>query len=86
MNIAEQVLEALSRVQDPELRRSITELEMVQDLKESKGQVSLTILLTIAACPMQDRLRKDVTDAVAAVEGVKGVEMSFGVMSEEQRT
>ena len=85
MNIAEQVLEALSRVQYPELRRSITELEMVQDLKESNGQVSLTILLTIAACPMQDRLRKDVTDAVAAVEGVKGVEMSFGVMSEVQR-
>jgi ATP-binding protein involved in chromosome partitioning len=49
MSISDQVLEALSRVQDPELRRSITELDMVQDLKESQGQVSLTILLTIAA-------------------------------------
>ena len=85
MSISDQVLEALSRVQDPELRRSITELDMVQDLKESQGQVTLTILLTIAACPMQDRLRKDVTEAVAAIEGVKSVEMSFGVMNEEQR-
>lgn len=85
MSLVDQVLDALSQVQDPELRRSITELEMVQDLKESQGLVSLTVLLTIAACPMQDRLRKDVIDAVTAVDGVKSVEMSFGVMNEEQR-
>jgi ATP-binding protein involved in chromosome partitioning len=85
MTILELVTDALSKVSDPELRRSITELGMVEDLVESKGDVSLKILLTISACPMQDRLRKDVTDAVTSVEGVKSLDMVFGVMNEEQR-
>lgn len=85
MSLLDQVAQALTQVQDPELRRPITELGMVEDLTESAGVISVKILLTISACPMQDRLRKDVTDAVIAVDGVKGVEMVFGVMNEEQR-
>ena len=85
MSLLDQVAEALTQVQDPELRRSITELGMVEDLDESDGAVSVKILLTISACPMQDRLRKDVTGALAAVEGVKSINMIFGVMNEAQR-
>ena len=85
MSLTDQLIEALSKVQDPELRHPITDLGMVQDLNEKSGAVSLTVLLTISACPMQDRLRTDVTNAIQAVAGVKSVELTFGVMTEEQR-
>jgi ATP-binding protein involved in chromosome partitioning len=85
MTLLEQVTEALSKVNDPELRHPITELGMIEDLSEVNGSVSLKVLLTIAACPMQDRLRTDITNAVQSVDGVKDVDLLFGVMNEEQR-
>lgn len=85
MNLIDQIAEALTAVQDPELHRSITDLGMVKDLNEIDGAVSIEILLTISGCPMQDRLRTDITSAVSAVAGVKSVNLSFGVMSQEQR-
>ena len=85
MTLVEQIFDALAKVQDPELRKPITELGMVEDLQEKSGSVSLTILLTISACPMQDRLRNDVTTAITNVEGVASVDLTFGVMTEEQR-
>jgi ATP-binding protein involved in chromosome partitioning len=85
MTLVEQIFDALTKVQDPELRKPITELGMVEDLQEKNGAVSLTVLLTISACPMQDRLRNDVTTAITNVEGVASVNLTFGVMTEEQR-
>ncbi|GDX21258.1 iron-sulfur cluster carrier protein [Actinomycetes bacterium] len=85
MNLIETLNEALTRVQDPELHRSITELGMVEELTEDNGAVSIKILLTISGCPMQDRLRGDITTALKNVEGVKTVDLAFGVMSQEQR-
>ena len=85
MTLAEQIFDALAKVQDPELRKPITDLGMVEDLQEKSGAISLTILLTISACPMQDRLRNDVTTAITNVEGVTSVDLTFGVMTEEQR-
>ena len=85
MNFIDSLNDALSKVQDPELHRSITELGMVEELTEVNGDVSIKILLTISGCPMQDRLRGDITTALKNVEGVKTVELAFGVMSQEQR-
>lgn len=85
MNLIDSLNDALSKVQDPELHRSITELGMVEELTEVKGDVSIKVLLTISGCPMQDRLRGDITTALKNVEGVKSVELAFGVMSQEQR-
>lgn len=85
MNLIETLNEALTRVQDPELHRSITELGMVEELTEDNGAVNIKILLTISGCPMQDRLRGDITTALKNVEGVKTVDLAFGVMSQEQR-
>ncbi len=85
MNLIETLNEALTTVQDPELHRSITELGMVEELTEDNGAVSIKILLTISGCPMQDRLRGDITTALKNVEGVKTVDLAFGVMSQEQR-
>jgi len=85
MSLIDALTNALTTVQDPELHRSITELGMVEDLTEVNGDVSIKILLTISGCPMQDRLRGDITTALKNVEGVKTVELAFGVMSQEQR-
>ena len=79
------VREALSRVNDPELRKPITELGMVESLTINDGNLKVRILLTIAGCPMRDRLQKDVTEAARSVAGIDRVEIDFGVMSEEQR-
>jgi ATP-binding protein involved in chromosome partitioning len=77
---------ALSRVDDPEIRRPITDLGMVDDVSvDDAGAVAVTILLTVAACPLKDTLTRDVTAAVARVEGVTDVRVTLGVMTDEQR-
>ncbi len=83
----EDVRTALSTVKDPEIRRPITDLGMVGDLSVSaNGVVELTVLLTIAACPLRDTLTKDVTAAVRSVPGVTDLHLVLGVMTDEQRT
>ncbi len=78
---------ALASVKDPEIRRPITDLGMVGDLSVSAdGVVDLTVLLTIAACPLRDTLTRDVTAAVRAVPGVTDLKLVLGVMTDEQRT
>jgi ATP-binding protein involved in chromosome partitioning len=81
----EQVLEALERVIDPELRRPVTELDMVRDVEVSGGLVSLTIVLTVAGCPLRNSFEEQVEAALAHVQGVTGVELSFDVMTPEER-
>lgn len=77
---------ALATVNDPEIRRPITELGMVRSATiAASGVVRVELLLTVAGCPLKDKLRTDITTAVAAVPGVTGVEIDFGVMSPEQR-
>jgi ATP-binding protein involved in chromosome partitioning len=81
----ELVQSALARVNDPELRKPITELGMVDSLQINGPHISIKILLTIAGCPMRERLQNDVTTALLSVEGIEKVELEFGVMSEDQR-
>ena len=78
---------ALDTVLDPEIRKPITELGMVESATcDDQGRVSVTVLLTVAACPLKDILTRDVTNAVSAVAGVSAVEVTLGVMNDEQRT
>ena len=79
------VLDALSKVNDPELHRSITELGMVEDVTIEGTALQLKILLTISGCPMRDRLTKDISAAALTVTGITTVDIEFGVMNEEQR-
>jgi ATP-binding protein involved in chromosome partitioning len=81
----EAIKQALSGVQDPELHRSLTELEMVESVEFADGKAKVRVLLTIAGCPMQDRLRSDISEAVIAVEGVSSIDLTFGAMTQEQR-
>jgi ATP-binding protein involved in chromosome partitioning len=77
---------ALETVIDPEIRKPVTELGMVESVvADESGHVSVTILLTVAACPLKDKLTTDTTEALSRVEGVTGVRVTLGVMSEEQR-
>src|SRR3954470_13417850 len=79
------ILAALAGVIDPELQRPVTELDMVRDIEIADGVVSLTIVLTIAGCPLRDSFERQVADALAPVEGVTGVRLSFGVMTPDER-
>ena len=77
---------ALHRVDDPEIRRPITDLGMVDRIEvDGAGRVHVRILLTVAGCPMRDTLNRDVTVAVLAVPGASAVDVELGVMSDEQR-
>ncbi|WP_028044951.1 Mrp/NBP35 family ATP-binding protein [Cellulomonas sp. URHE0023] len=78
---------ALAGVLDPEIKRPITDLGMVRsiELTDGDGRVRVGIDLTTPGCPLKDTLTRDVSAAAAAVEGVRAVEVVFGVMSAEQR-
>jgi len=82
----DQLTAALAKVDDPEIRKPITELGMVQDLAiDDAGVASVTILLTVAACPLKDTLTRDVTAALRGVPGVSDARVTLGVMTDEQR-
>src|SRR5919198_1513071 len=81
------VLKALEQVIDPELKRPVTDLDMVRDvLVEDDGTVSVTIALTVAGCPLRNSFEEQVARHVGAVEGVTGVRLAFDVMSPEEKS
>src|SRR3954452_2760704 len=83
----EQINAALATVNDPEIRRPITELGMVESVDvEASGAVSVKVLLTVAGCPLKDTITRDVTAALEKVPGVTGVNLELGVMSGDQRS
>jgi ATP-binding protein involved in chromosome partitioning len=83
---AEQVTEALAGVRDPDIHRPITELGMVKSIAiDGTGVVTVGIWLTIAGCPMREKITRDVSTAVGRLPGVTGVHVDLDVMSDEQR-
>ncbi len=85
MPTREQVEAALAQVQDPEIRRPITELGMVAEIQIDGGAVTVGVLLTVAGCPMRDEITGRVTRAVQPLPGVTSVHVDLGVMTDEQR-
>jgi ATP-binding protein involved in chromosome partitioning len=85
MTTLELIHQALATVSDPELHRPLPDLGMVESVSINGAVADLKILLTISGCPMQDRLRSDITAAVIQVPEINEVTIVFGVMSEEQR-
>src|SRR3954469_18385737 len=78
---------ALSTVNDPEIRKPITELGMVESVSVADdGRAAVTILLTVSGCPLKETLTRDTTAALLTVDGVTAVDVTLGVMSDEQRT
>ena len=85
-NIKEsEVMNALKRVNDPELNRSIVELGMVRDLLIEDGVVSFTLALTIPECPLRDQLIEDARRVVKSLPGVRNVLITLGAMSDQER-
>src|SRR6266545_5716460 len=81
-----QIRTALASVQDPEIRRPITDLGMVKSIDVAPdGSVRVGIYLTVAGCPLKPTITRDVTAAVSKVAGVSGVDVDLDVMSAEQR-
>ena len=86
MPLREEVLEVLRPVQDPELHRSIVDLDMVRDITiGAGGRVAVTIALTVAGCPLRAEITDRVTRAVAALAGVTGVDVDLTVMTDAER-
>jgi ATP-binding protein involved in chromosome partitioning len=82
----EQIQAALATVNDPEIRRPITDLGMVDSVEvDDAGVVHVTVLLTVSGCPLKDTITRDVNAAVGKVPGVTGVDLTLGVMTAEQR-
>ncbi|MBN1439298.1 MAG: Mrp/NBP35 family ATP-binding protein [Anaerolineales bacterium] len=71
----EQLRQALSGVEDPELHKDLISLNMIRDLKVEDGRVSFTLMLTTPACPLRDRIAADARAAVEAVPGVGRVDI-----------
>ena len=84
--IVDQVHAALATVNDPEIRRPITELGMVDSVTvDEDGVAAVTVLLTVSGCPLKDTITRDTTEAVGKVPGISRVEVTLGVMTPEQR-
>jgi ATP-binding protein involved in chromosome partitioning len=79
------IMQALAGVIDPELRRPVTELDMVRDVEIDGGDVRVTIALTIAGCPLRDSFQQQVREALRDVPGVERVALGFDVMTPEER-
>ena len=83
----EAIRAALSRVDDPEIHKPITELGMVKGIEiDPHGAVAIGIYLTVAGCPMRNEITDRVTKAVTDLPGVGTVQVTLDVMSDEQRT
>ena len=82
----EDLMAVLSTVQDPEIRRPLTEIGMVKSaVVEPDGTARVAIYLTVSGCPMKDTLTNDITAAVSPLPGVTSVVVELDVMSTEQR-
>ena len=80
------ILKALERVIDPELKRPVTDLDMVRDVSVSEaGAVDVTIALTVAGCPLRSSFQDQVAQHVGAVPGVTRVALQFDVMSPAEK-
>ncbi len=83
----DQVTAALATVHDPEIRRPITELDMVKSVDvDPSGRVRVEVFLTVAGCPLRDTITRDVTAAVSKLPGVTSVDVVLDVMSDAQRS
>jgi ATP-binding protein involved in chromosome partitioning len=81
----DEIFQALEHVIDPELRRPVTDLDMVRAVEISGGDVVVTIALTIAGCPLRSSFEDQVGEHVGSVAGVERVALRFDVMSSEEK-
>ena len=82
----DQLVEALRPVEDPELHRSIVDLGMLRRAElDDDGVAQILVALTVAGCPLRNEITNRVTGAVAELDGVKDVNLTFTVMTDDER-
>src|SRR4051812_40898241 len=87
MPTRDEILQALTAVIDPELRRSIVELEMVRSINaQADGTVDVTVSLTTPGCPIRSHFENAVRSAVGALQGVTRVNVAFDVLSDQEKS
>lgn len=70
MNVDEKdILQALSTVLDPDIKRDLVSLNMIRDIKIDGGAISFTVVLTTPACPLKEQIRQECMAAVGRVAG-----------------
>jgi ATP-binding protein involved in chromosome partitioning len=79
------ILRALEHVIDPELRKPVTDLDMVREVEIDGDAVSVTIALTVAGCPLRSSFQDQVGEHVGSVPGVGRVELRFDVMTPDEK-
>ncbi len=85
MPTKEEVRQALRSVLDPEIGRPIEDVGMLKGIDVEGGTVTVHVLLTIAGCPLKDRINTDVTGALKDLPGVERIVVDLGEMNEQQR-
>ena len=85
MTLRDEVFAALERVIDPELRRPITDLDMVRGVEIDGGAVAVTIALTVVGCPLRSSFQDQVREHVGSLPGVTSTEVRFDVMTPDER-
>jgi ATP-binding protein involved in chromosome partitioning len=82
----DEILKALEVVIDPELHRSIVELDMVRSIDVSaNGVIDVTVSLTTPGCPIKGHFQTSVAQAVTALDGATHVNVYFDVLSDQQK-
>jgi len=81
----EQVLEALKDLQDPEIHKSLVELNMIRDIEIDGSKVSVTVVLTIPGCPLRNEIQRMVEERLRSLEGVSEVHVTIGSMTPQER-
>jgi len=80
----QKILEALKHVEDPEIHKSVVELNMVRNIRVEGEKVSLEVVLTISGCPLKASIEDDVIHSLKAI-GAKEVDLTFGTMTDQER-
>src|SRR4030042_41255 len=81
----DQVLNMLAHIEDPELHRSLTDLNMVRDVQIGDGVVDITLALTVPNCPLKDQIEADVRKGVGAMPGVRQGNVTLTARTDEER-
>lgn len=80
----EHILKTLQKIDDPELHKSIVDLNMVRNIQVNGKDISLDIILTIQGCPLKAKIQQDVEEALKAI-GASKVSITFGSMTDDER-
>ncbi len=80
----EQIMNALKHVEDPELHKSIVELNMVRNIQMNGTEVKLEVVLTIQGCPLKAKIQQDIEESLHAI-GASKVAVTFSSMTKEER-